>query len=90
MVLNVRIGCRAHDMRADIADAERVTIRRGLRRASGANGSAGTDTRQPASGVNVSNGTSRHFAVTQHSGRFWGEADINWQTKPAGSVENDP
>jgi hypothetical protein len=35
-------------------------------------------------------GTSRHFAVTQHSGRFWGEADINWQTKPAGSVENDP
>jgi hypothetical protein len=35
-------------------------------------------------------GTSRHFAVTQHSGRFWGEADINRQTKPAGSVENDP
>jgi hypothetical protein len=28
--------------------------------------------------------------ATQHFGRFWGEADINWQTKPAGSVENDP
>jgi Bacterial protein of unknown function (DUF899) len=35
-------------------------------------------------------GTSRHFAATQHLGRFWGEEDINRQTKPAGSVENDP
>jgi putative tryptophan/tyrosine transport system substrate-binding protein len=26
----------------------------------------------------------------QQFGRFWGEADIDWQTKPAGSVENDP
>jgi hypothetical protein len=30
------------------------------------------------------------FRGTQHFGRFWGEADINRQTKPAGSVENDP
>jgi putative tryptophan/tyrosine transport system substrate-binding protein len=35
-------------------------------------------------------GRSRHFAATQHLGRFWGEADINRQTKPAGSVENNP
>jgi hypothetical protein len=41
------------------------------------------------SGESVS-GTSRHFAATQHFGRFWGEADINRQTKPAASVENDP
>jgi hypothetical protein len=30
------------------------------------------------------------FRGTQHFGSFWGEADINRQTKPAGSVENDP
>jgi hypothetical protein len=35
-------------------------------------------------------GPSRRFAATQHFGRFWGEADINRQTKPAGSVANDP
>jgi hypothetical protein len=25
-----------------------------------------------------------------HYGRFWGQADINWQANPAASVENDP
>jgi hypothetical protein len=35
-------------------------------------------------------GPSRHFAVAQHFGRFRREADINWQTKPAGWVANDP
>jgi hypothetical protein len=35
-------------------------------------------------------GTSRHFAAAQQLGRFRREADINWQTKPAGSVANDP
>jgi hypothetical protein len=35
-------------------------------------------------------GTSRHFTAMQHSGRFRGEADMDRQAKPAGSVENDP
>jgi hypothetical protein len=35
-------------------------------------------------------GPSRHFAAKQRFGRFRREADINWQTKPAGSVANDP
>jgi hypothetical protein len=26
----------------------------------------------------------------QHFSRIWSEADINWQAKPADSVENDP
>ena len=33
---------------------------------------------------------SRHFATTQHLGRFRSEADINWQARPAVSVANDP
>jgi len=35
-------------------------------------------------------GPSRHFAAMQHFGLTWSEADINWQIKPADSVENDP
>ena len=35
-------------------------------------------------------GPSRHFAAAQQLGRFWREADINWQAKPADSVANDP
>jgi hypothetical protein len=35
-------------------------------------------------------GPSRHFAAKQRFGHFRREADINWQTKPAGSVANDP
>ena len=31
------------------------------------------------------NGPSRHFACAQQSGRFWREADIDWQAKPAGT-----
>jgi len=31
---------------------------------------------------------SRHFAAKQRFGRFWREADINWQARPAHSVEN--
>jgi hypothetical protein len=31
-------------------------------------------------------GPSRHFAAAQHVGRFWREADINWQARSAGSV----
>jgi hypothetical protein len=30
------------------------------------------------------------FAATQHYGRFQGEADMNRQSKPAESVEDDP
>jgi hypothetical protein len=33
---------------------------------------------------------SRHFAAMQRFSRTWSEADINWQAKPADSVENDP
>jgi ABC transporter substrate binding protein len=35
-------------------------------------------------------GTERHFAVAQQNGRFRAKADIDWQAKPTGSVENDP
>jgi len=35
-------------------------------------------------------GPSRHFACAQQSGRFWREADISWQAKPADLVANDP
>jgi hypothetical protein len=35
-------------------------------------------------------GPSRHFAAAQQLGRFWREADINWQARSAGSVANDP
>jgi hypothetical protein len=35
-------------------------------------------------------GPSRHFAATRCFGRFGGEADIEWQERQAGSVENDP
>jgi hypothetical protein len=35
-------------------------------------------------------GPSRHFAAKQRLGRFWREADINWQARSAGSVANDP
>jgi hypothetical protein len=35
-------------------------------------------------------GPSRHFAAAQQLGRFRREADINWQARSAGSVENDP
>jgi hypothetical protein len=35
-------------------------------------------------------GLSRHFAAMQHFSRTWSEADINWQAKPANSVENGP
>jgi hypothetical protein len=31
----------------------------------------------------------RHIAATQSSGRFRGEADIDRQTKPAGSADFD-
>lgn len=35
-------------------------------------------------------GPSRRFVAVQHLSRTWSEADINWQAKPADSVENDP
>jgi hypothetical protein len=35
-------------------------------------------------------GQSRHFAWAKQSGRFWREADINRQAKPAGLDANDP
>jgi hypothetical protein len=34
-------------------------------------------------------GPSRHFAAMQRFSRTWSEADINWQAKPADSVENE-
>jgi hypothetical protein len=41
MVLDVRIGCRAYDMCAYVADTERVAVRCGARSASCADGSTG-------------------------------------------------
>jgi len=35
-------------------------------------------------------GPSRHFACAKQSGRFWREADINWQAEPTRLVANDP
>jgi hypothetical protein len=35
-------------------------------------------------------GPSRHFAAAQQFRRFWREADIDWQARSTGSVENDP
>src|ERR1700726_2711179 len=35
-------------------------------------------------------GSSRHFAATQHFGRFWGEAEMGRAAEFAVSVETDP
>jgi hypothetical protein len=34
-------------------------------------------------------GPSRHFAAMQRFSPTWSKAEINWQAKPADSVEND-
>ena len=44
---------------------------------------------EPSGSTSV-NGPSRHFAAMQHFGRFRSEADMDWQAKRVGSVENDP
>src|SRR5215831_234668 len=40
--------------------------------------------------LTAGNGPSHHFAWAQQSGRAQVKADIKWQPRPAGSVENDP